>query len=158
MAFWQRWFRNEKGHFLAGFQSFADPDEFETLFERHLRAWLNEREANVAWAQGSPFRGLEPFGVEHAQIFFGRRREIERARARLISSAMGGKPFLLIAGASGSGKSSLVRAGLIPRLSQLGGLSTLAAALRWDGGHAGSDRRRLAARPGGRAVREAGAG
>jgi WD40 repeat protein len=131
MAFWQRWFRNEKGHFLAGFQSFSDPDEFEAAFERHLRVWLNDREASVAWTHGSPFRGLEPFGIEHADIFFGRRREVERARARLISSAMGGKPFLLIAGASGAGKSSLVRAGLIPRLSQFGGLSTLASALRW---------------------------
>jgi energy-coupling factor transporter ATP-binding protein EcfA2 len=131
MAFWQRWFRNEKGHFLAGFQSFADADEFEAVFERHLRAWLNDRETDVAWTQGSPYRGLEPFDVEHARIFFGRKREVERARARLISSTMGGKPFLLIVGASGSGKSSLVRAGLIPRLSQLGGLSTLAAALRW---------------------------
>ena len=37
MAFWQRWFRNEKGHFLAGFQTFATPDEFEAVFERNLR-------------------------------------------------------------------------------------------------------------------------
>jgi WD40 repeat protein len=131
MAFWQRWFRNEKGHFLAGFQSFASPDEFESGFERNLRSWLHDREVDVTWTHGSPYRGLEPFNVEHAAIFFGRKREVERARARLIASAMGGKPFLLIAGASGSGKSSLARAGLIPRLSQLGGLSTLAAALRW---------------------------
>jgi hypothetical protein len=131
MGFWQRWFRNEKGHFLAGFQSFATPDEFETVFERHLRAWLSDRETDLFWTQGSPYRGLEPFQVEHAPIFFGRKREIERARARLISSVMAGKPFLLIDGASGSGKSSLVRAGLIPRLGQLGGLSTLASALRW---------------------------
>jgi WD40 repeat protein len=130
MAFWQRWFRNEKGHFLAGFQSFATPDEFEAVFERNLRAWLHDREVDVTWTKGSPYRGLEPFDVEHAPIFFGRRREVERARARLITSAMGDKPFLLITGASGSGKSSLARAGLIPRLAQLGGLSTLAAALR----------------------------
>jgi WD40 repeat protein len=131
MAFWQRWFRNEKGHFLAGFQSFASPDEFEAVFERNLRAWLHDREVDVTWTHGSPYRGLEPFDVEHAPIFFGRRREVERARARLIASTMGGKPFLLIVGASGAGKSSLARAGLIPRLGQLGGLSTLAAALRW---------------------------
>ena len=131
MAFWQRWFRNEKGHFLAGFQSFAAPDEFEAVFERNLEAWLHDRETEITWTKGSPYRGLEPFDVEHAPIFFGRRREVERARARLIASATGGKPFLLIAGASGAGKSSLARAGLIPRLGQVGGLSTLAAALRW---------------------------
>src|SRR5262249_20283289 len=106
-------------------------DDFEVVFERNLRAWLRDRETEVSWTHGSPYRGLEPFEVEHAPIFFGRRREVERARARLIASAMGGKPFLLIAGASGAGKSSLARAGLIPRLQQLGGLSALADALRW---------------------------
>jgi WD40 repeat protein len=131
MAFWQRWFRNERGHFVAGFQSFPTADEFETVFERNLRAWLHDREIEVTWTRGSPYRGLEPFDLEHAPIFFGRRREVERARARLIASAAAGKPFLLIIGASGAGKSSLARAGLIPRLAQLGGLSTLAAALRW---------------------------
>src|SRR5262249_45109793 len=75
--------------------------------------------------------GLEPFDVEHAPIFFGRRREVERARARLLAAAMAGRPFLLITGASGSGKSSLARAGLIPRLGQVGGMSALAAQLRW---------------------------
>jgi WD40 repeat protein len=131
MAFWQRWFRNEKGHFLAGFQSFGTSDEFEAVFERNLDAWLRDRETEITWTKGSPYRGLEPFDVEHAPIFFGRRREVERTRARLIASATGGKPFLLITGASGAGKSSLARAGLIPRLAQAGGLSTLAAALRW---------------------------
>ncbi len=131
MAFWQRWFRNEKGHFLAGFQTFPSPDEFEALLDRHLRAWLRDREQDVAWTKGSPYRGLEPFDVEHAPIFFGRKREVERARARLLASAMAGRPFLLITGASGSGKSSLARAGLIPRLGQVGGLSTMGSALRW---------------------------
>ena len=105
MAFWQRWFRNEKGHFLAGFQTFQQPDDFEVQLDRNLRAWLRDRETNVTWTGGSPFRGLEPFNVEHATIFFGRRREVERSRARLIAAAMAGRPFLLISGASGSGKS-----------------------------------------------------
>jgi WD40 repeat protein len=130
-AFWQRWFRSEKGHFLAGFTSFATPDEFASVLERNVVAWLQHRETDVTWTHGSPYRGLEPFEFEHAPIFFGRRREVERARARLIASATGGKPFLLIVGASGAGKSSLVRAGLIPRLAQPGGLSTLAASMRW---------------------------
>src|SRR4051812_41708280 len=59
MSFWQRWFRNEKGHFLAGFQTFASTDDFETVFERNLRAWLSDRETDVTWTQGSPYRGLE---------------------------------------------------------------------------------------------------
>jgi WD40 repeat protein len=131
LAFWQRWFHSEQGHFLAGFQSFATSEEFDVVFERNLLAWLRHRETEVIWTQGSPYRGLEPFEFVHAPIFFGRWREVERTRARLLTSASGGKPFLLIVGASGAGKSSLSRAGLIPRLCQPGGLSTLAASMRW---------------------------
>ncbi len=131
MQFWRRWFRNEKGHFVAGFQTFDSAQDFERQLEQNLRQWLSNQEVNVVWTSGSPFRGLEPFHVEHAPIFFGRDREIERARARLITLAGSGRPFLLVAGASGTGKSSLVRAGLIPRLAQPGGLSALGSTLRW---------------------------
>src|SRR5262249_2703812 len=60
---------------------------------------------------GSPFRGLRPFDALHAPVFFGREAAIARAVARLRRF-----PFLLVIGSSGSGKSSLLRAGLIPRL------------------------------------------
>ncbi|OSI68575.1 WD40 repeat domain-containing protein [Bradyrhizobium canariense] len=129
--FWRRWFRSEKGQFLAAFEHFSDTDEFAKKLEKNLRAWLRERKSGVTWDNGSPYRGLEPFDVEHAPIFFGRRREIERARARLIAATIAAKSFLLISGGSGCGKSSLARAGLIPRLRQVGGLSTIAGALRW---------------------------
>lgn len=123
--FWKKWFRNEQGHFVAGFHSFFDTEEFETLLEKHLRRWLDDREIPLLWTQGSPFRGLEPFDVEHAPVFFGRARDIQRARARALSNLVAGAPFLIILGPSGSGKSSLVRAGLIPRLMNSGGTSDL---------------------------------
>ena len=53
-------------------------------------------------------------------MFFGRDRAIDEARRRLAAAAEHGTPFLLIVGASGSGKSSLARAGLIPRLTTPG--------------------------------------
>ncbi len=132
LAFWQRWFRNEEGHFTAGFQTFQSTADFEALFERNLRRWLNDRFGRVEWTGGSPYRGLMPFLEEHSPIFFGRRREIERARARLVASAFVGFPFLLVLGASGTGKSSLVRAGLVPRLRIAGALPThtIVAAVR----------------------------
>lgn len=58
-----------------------------------------------------PFRGLLSFGAEHALLFFGRDRETRELLERLR-----GSPFLAVIGDSGSGKSSLVRAGLIPAL------------------------------------------
>jgi energy-coupling factor transporter ATP-binding protein EcfA2 len=58
-----------------------------------------------------PFRGLYPFRTEDAEFFFGREELVERLRGRLAEH-----PFLAVVGASGSGKSSLVLAGLIPQL------------------------------------------
>ena len=58
-----------------------------------------------------PYRGLRVFGEEDAQFFFGRDREIQRLLEKLKSST-----FVAVLGPSGSGKSSLVRAGLVPEL------------------------------------------
>ncbi|GGI47381.1 DNA-binding SARP family transcriptional activator [Agromyces flavus] len=62
-----------------------------------------------------PYHGLHPFGVEDADDFFGRDADIAAALARLARA-----PFLAISGASGSGKSSLVRAGVVPALQRRG--------------------------------------
>ncbi len=116
LAFWERWFRNEQGHFVAGFHSFKESDDFETLFEEHLRQWISRRERRSHWTGQPPYRGLKPFDVSHSEIFFGRSRDTMRARARLISNALKDRRFLAILGPSGSGKSSLLRAGLIAHL------------------------------------------
>jgi tetratricopeptide (TPR) repeat protein len=70
--------------------------------------------------RGSPFPGLEPYDPLHADVFFGREREIGRGRERLLAASAGGTAFLLVIGPSGAGKSSLVRAGLVPRLTRAG--------------------------------------
>ena len=62
---------------------------------------------------GSPYRGLETFEAVHAPVFFGRTGETEHLVKKLADSAV---RFLLVAGASGTGKSSLVAAGLLPAL------------------------------------------
>jgi energy-coupling factor transporter ATP-binding protein EcfA2 len=59
----------------------------------------------------APYRGLRVFGEEDAPFFFGRDREIQRLREKLKSSR-----FVAVLGPSGSGKSSLVQAGLVPEL------------------------------------------
>jgi formylglycine-generating enzyme required for sulfatase activity len=61
----------------------------------------------------SPFPGLRRFNPEDAPIFFGRHREIKGLLRKLADPA---HRFIAVLGASGSGKSSLVAAGLIPRL------------------------------------------
>ena len=62
---------------------------------------------------GSPFPGLRRFNPEDAPIFFGRFREIKGLVRKLADPT---NRFIAVLGASGSGKSSLVAAGLIPQL------------------------------------------
>ena len=64
----------------------------------------------------NPFRGLEYFDYEHHAIFFGRDREIRAVIEQLLRREASGCPGVLVEGASGSGKSSFVRAGLLPAL------------------------------------------
>lgn len=62
-----------------------------------------------------PWRGLAPYGQQDREDFFGRSGEIAECRARLQRFSL-----LVIAGPSGSGKSSLLRAGLGPELERHG--------------------------------------
>src|SRR5262249_26337667 len=66
-----------------------------------------------------PYRGLRPLEAEDAGIFFGRDGAIVEALDRLRGLREAAPPRLLvILGASGAGKSSFLRAGLIPRLAR----------------------------------------
>ena len=58
-----------------------------------------------------PYRGLRPFREEDEPFFFGRATFAETLTAIALR-----QPFVAVVGASGSGKSSVVRAGLLPRL------------------------------------------
>jgi hypothetical protein len=59
-----------------------------------------------------PYPGLRSFDPEEGEIFFGRKRNIEEVRALLVEHRM-----VAVLGGSGSGKSSLLRAGLLPFLN-----------------------------------------
>lgn len=59
------------------------------------------------------FIGLSSFREEDSPAYFGREDEIERGIERLIANG-----FLAIVGPSGIGKSSLIRAGIIPKVRQ----------------------------------------
>lgn len=64
-----------------------------------------------------PYRGLLSFQAEQHRFFAGREHEVEEIIGDLKSLGERGKPrVLVVAGASGTGKSSLVLAGVIPRL------------------------------------------
>jgi len=78
--------------------------------------------------KGSPFPGLRPFTDKDFPIFFGRGRETDELVGLLDKNR-----FTVVVGASGSGKSSLVWAGLIPRVNDR------MLALRFTPGETGDD-------------------
>ncbi|PSB43229.1 hypothetical protein C7B80_24930 [Cyanosarcina cf. burmensis CCALA 770] len=63
--------------------------------------------------ENNPYRGLKSFEERHANLFFGRQKLVEELSDRLTKSSC---PLTVVLGTSGSGKSSLVKAGLIPNL------------------------------------------
>lgn len=115
---------------------YAGLDAFAEMISRHLRALVNTiyekrsggaarsapppadvgepAPAPLTWnieADGSPFPGLHVFTEKYEPVYFGRRREVNEVLRRLATQRL-----LVIVGASGSGKSSLVRAGVFPKL------------------------------------------
>jgi formylglycine-generating enzyme required for sulfatase activity len=121
----------ENGSLTGGVNAYQTPDKFRRQFEQHLRDRLTalleelplveqkeslpqetETKETVLWT-GAPYLGLEAFKPEQAPIFFGRGPEVDQLLEVLRDPAI---RFVAVVGASGSGKSSLVAAGLIPRL------------------------------------------
>lgn len=62
--------------------------------------------------EGNPYRGLQSFDEQHKDLFFGRASDISAVIDRLRS-----EPIVILAGNSGVGKSSLIRAGVLPQIT-----------------------------------------
>src|SRR5215468_12570019 len=63
--------------------------------------------------RGCPYRGLLPYGETDAEVFYGRERLAAQLAARVTRGGL-----VVVTGASGAGKSSLLRAGLLPILAR----------------------------------------
>jgi hypothetical protein len=126
-AFWEN---NSEAKRTGTFSSYRNLEEFEELFREHFRDFLADQVKEEIGQKGSgkkerrwkssPFRGLDVFDFEHAPIFHARTRAIGRVLEALEAQVRAQRPFVLVVGASGSGKSSLVRAGVLPLLTQPG--------------------------------------
>src|SRR6516162_57730 len=128
--FFAHWERNGEASFAGTLNSYCDLEEFEELFRQYLRDFLARQ---VDWEvrqevlsgktrrwTSNPFRGLHVFDFQHAPIFHGRTKAVGGVLEALEEQARALRPFVLVLGASGSGKSSLVRAGVLPLLTQPG--------------------------------------
>ena len=129
-TFFESWLKDSEGQYIGAFNNYSNLEEFERLFREHFRDFLStqvssERQLQLIsrrsqtrrWKE-NPFRGLQIFDFEHAPIFHGRTRAIGAVLEALEVQIRVQRPFVLVVGASGSGKSSLVRAGVLPLLTQ----------------------------------------
>lgn len=112
-------------------ERFASGDELRDALEQVLAA-----RPTAAVPEGNPYRGLLPFEAEHRALFFGRSSEIGT-----IVEHLRFEPFVLVAGESGVGKSSLCRAGVLPLAAE----GALADGRRWEVREIVPGRRPLAA-------------
>jgi tetratricopeptide (TPR) repeat protein len=130
--FFDKWFHDKaEGTLVAAFHPFNTSANFEEILESHLQKLIKNRLPESAvkeempfikpqWQEGSPFRGLNVFEFEHSAVFFGRTKAVSEIIDSLRKQAELEKSFVLILGMSGGGKSSLVRAGVLPMLTQSG--------------------------------------
>lgn len=120
------------------------PTYIETIRKRGYRtlaALSFEHGAEpAAWRDVSPFRGLQAFDEDHAAVFFGRDEMTRQLVTSVDAQVRSGLALALVLGSSGSGKTSLVRAGLFPALSLTRATSGLGlvSATTFDLGDAGA--------------------
>lgn len=97
-----------------GVEPGAELRELELAILRHDPS-LRPGSAAAVPSADCPYPGLRSFAAEDEDQFFGRDADVRAALARLART-----PFLAVSGASGSGKSSLVLAGIVPVLRRRG--------------------------------------
>jgi WD40 repeat protein len=86
-----------------------EPAGWEARWRAVAEELAAARDGRAAASDDSPYRGLASYRPEDAARFFGRERLVEELLSRLDGSR-----FVAVVGASGSGKSSLLQAGLLP--------------------------------------------
>jgi Novel STAND NTPase 1 len=104
----------------AQYQGVGDTDQPEE-FQKLLRAVLRLEPRAVVAAERNPFIGLQAYDSRRAHLFFGREQEINELVALPRQRQT---PLVLVTGDSGSGKSSLVLAGLAARPLARSGLDS----------------------------------
>ncbi|MEG3913368.1 caspase family protein [Microcoleus sp. w2-18bC1] len=81
-----------------------------------LQSEPNLEDAPPLRLKDSPYRGLESYQEKHKDLYFGRKEQIEQLYEKVNN--FNNRSLTIVLGASGTGKSSLVAAGLIPYLEE----------------------------------------
>ncbi len=94
--------------------------ELEEWLKAQYEAWISDKKDEVNETPPKiikcPYKGLSAFTKDDAHFFFGREKF-----TKTLVDAVQQQPFVAVIGNSGSGKSSVVFAGLIPKLEEMGG-------------------------------------
>lgn len=108
--------------------SVAAPAYIETIRKRGYRVRVpvvfNDEVPSPplpGWTGTCPFPGLAAFTAKDSAVYFGRSQALARLLDTTIAQTQAALHFVLLVGTSGSGKSSLLQAGLLPLLLQPGG-------------------------------------
>jgi serine/threonine protein kinase/tetratricopeptide (TPR) repeat protein len=128
--FFLGWERDHPDGVERAVNAYRSLQEFEEAFRNGFRRFLATRVGDqvrqslsrrrVRRWHTSPFRGLSLFSYEHAPIFCGRTKAIGEVLEAMEAQIRVDRPFVIVVGPSGSGKSSLVQAGVLPLLTQPG--------------------------------------
>ena len=118
-------FHDEETGTHYAYTSFGEDVSFANRLKTHLTNILLEaigtHEHIIEW-QGNPYVGLNSYESGQSSIFFGREKVVNSIMTPILSELEHGKmPSLILLGESGSGKSSLIKAGLFPMLQNLDG-------------------------------------
>ena len=108
---------NATAFVTAAAQATVDQSRHQTIINYYYRESIDviSDDADAGDELPCPYRGLFHFGPDDADYFFGRSLFVSA-----LETAVKRRAFIPVLGASGSGKSSVVLAGLVPRLQQIG--------------------------------------
>ncbi|MCP4656705.1 MAG: hypothetical protein GY856_14935 [bacterium] len=98
-----------------GLWSLKPEDTGEYVFLNPVRQKILRPDPKLDEAN-NPWLGLDTYGEDHAELFSGREPVVRELLDRLLDDSE--PPLLAVVGASGCGKSSLVKAGLLPLLNE----------------------------------------
>lgn len=109
----------------------SNPQYIETIRKRGYRTIASvefpvghhAKVSPAQWQGASPFPGLRAFETNDSSVFFGRSEQVDTLLNRITKQVEFGRAFCLILGPSGTGKSSLINAGIMPNLMSKNGFN-----------------------------------
>lgn len=117
-TFLQEHFHDEESNSNYAYMQFGERASFEQKFRIHITELIKSMLGDVGeiceW-EGNPYVGLNSFEYEQKSIFFGRKQLVYETASKLVDiDDETVKKSLIVLGESGSGKSSFIKAGLLP--------------------------------------------